>query len=191
MTAIANSRKRDLVQNKRGFTLVELLISIAIIVTLSIALYVQQSRFDSSIFINNTAQSIALSIREAQTFGRGALVGTGDSSPSVHGIQLSRNSKDVIVFRDINENGRYDTGSDQEIRRYTLTDQNAISSLTLGGTGHSCLSITFKKPSPEPIFNNCSSGLSVATAVITLLNTTDNVARFITVSPTGQIQVSE
>lgn len=187
MTPIANNRQQKRRPRQGGFTLVELLISVSIIIILSVALYVQQSKFDSSVYMNNTAQGIALAIREAQTYGRGSLAGQGDG---VYGMQFSTTESRFIFFEDIDVDGQYGS-SDIEIRGYGLSTQNEISNLRVNSNTTNCLAITFKRPNPEPIYRACGGGTvsSAGTARITLSSTIDDVEKVIVVSPTGQIQV--
>jgi prepilin-type N-terminal cleavage/methylation domain-containing protein len=55
--------------SKKGFTLVELLITISIFVILTGVVLFNQKSFDSTILIKNLAYDIALTIRQAQTYG--------------------------------------------------------------------------------------------------------------------------
>ncbi len=175
-----------------GFTLVELLISVAIIMILSIALYVQQNKFDGAIFIQNTAQQIALSVREAQTYTAGS-VNVGGQSGRAYGIHFVRNSAEVVFFMDTqtnNPDGRYTASNDLMIRTYTLRSPNNISQLRVGGNDCASLTITFKRPNPEPI-HRCGNGglIHGSTSEITLQVASDGTTKMISVAPTGQIQV--
>jgi prepilin-type N-terminal cleavage/methylation domain-containing protein len=54
---------------RRGFTLVELLVTISIFVILTGVVLFSQSKFDSTILLTNLAYDTALTIRQAQTYG--------------------------------------------------------------------------------------------------------------------------
>lgn len=53
----------------RGFTLIEMIVVLAIIALLSLLVILSQSTFNRSLLLTDTAYGIALSAREAQTFG--------------------------------------------------------------------------------------------------------------------------
>lgn len=54
---------------KSGFTLVELLVTISIFVILTGVILVNSNRFNGSILLDNFAYDVALSIRQAQSYG--------------------------------------------------------------------------------------------------------------------------
>lgn len=86
-------QKNKQIQQK-GFSLVELIVVIAIFVIISSVTLFKQSKFSSDILITNTAYEIALAIREAQVFGSG----------SKQGGEVSENrSKSFGVFFGSNE----------------------------------------------------------------------------------------
>lgn len=53
----------------RGFTLIEMLVSITIITVITSVVFLQSSQFNSSILLSNIAYELAISIREAQSYG--------------------------------------------------------------------------------------------------------------------------
>lgn len=61
--------KRGKNRNRKGFTLVELLVTITIFVIITGVVLFSQSRFDSTIFLTNSAYDTALALRQAQTYG--------------------------------------------------------------------------------------------------------------------------
>ncbi len=62
-------KQRSFSNKQRGFTLVELLVTISIFVLLTGIVLFSQSRFNSTIFLTNLAYDTALTLRQAQTFG--------------------------------------------------------------------------------------------------------------------------
>lgn len=56
-------------QPARGFTLVEMLVVLAIIVIITTIALVGQSNFNKSLILTETAYNVALSIRESQSYG--------------------------------------------------------------------------------------------------------------------------
>jgi prepilin-type N-terminal cleavage/methylation domain-containing protein len=70
----------------RGFTLVEMLVVLAIIVLLTAVVINGQGNFDKSLTITDTAYTVALSIRQAQNFGLSSRTysGTPNAGYGVH-----------------------------------------------------------------------------------------------------------
>ena len=64
-----SSRPSSVVDTARGFTLVELIVVLALIVIITLIVITSQHNYNRSLIITNTAYSIALSLREAQSLG--------------------------------------------------------------------------------------------------------------------------
>jgi prepilin-type N-terminal cleavage/methylation domain-containing protein len=88
----------------RGFSLVEMLVVLAIIAIVTTIALVSQSSFNRSLFLTDTAYSVALSIREVQTLGLSSRVfGTGGSAVQNAGYGayfLKTNPGSYILFAD-------------------------------------------------------------------------------------------
>ena len=54
---------------KKGFTLVELLVTIVIFVIITGVVLVNSNKFDSSVLLHNFTYDVALTIKQAQTYG--------------------------------------------------------------------------------------------------------------------------
>lgn len=77
--------RKTLVFSQRGFTLIEMLVVLAIMgVILSVTVNGQRA-FDSSVVLSNTAYDVALSIRQAQTYGVSGRVAKGKQTTSTYG----------------------------------------------------------------------------------------------------------
>ena len=71
---------------RRGFTLIEMLVVLAIIVTVTTIALSSQSAFNKTLILANTAYDIALTLRSAENFGIGsrALYRTANAGYGVH-----------------------------------------------------------------------------------------------------------
>src|SRR3989338_7579467 len=56
-------------QPNRGFTLVELLVTLSLFVVLTTIVLFSQSKFNGSILLTNLAYDVAITVRQAQTYG--------------------------------------------------------------------------------------------------------------------------
>lgn len=76
-------------KQQRGFTLVEMLVVLAIIVTITAIALVGQTSFNRSIVLTETAYNIALSIRESQSYGLSTRA-FGSVQNAGYGVRFSR-----------------------------------------------------------------------------------------------------
>ena len=57
--------------SRAGFTLIEMLVVVAIITVVTAVMFSNQSNFSSSVLLANTTYDVALSARDAETYGLG------------------------------------------------------------------------------------------------------------------------
>ena len=102
-----------------GFTIIELLVTVAIFSIITSVLLVNYPKFSSRILLENVAHDIGLSVRQAQTFGlnvRGVRIGATDIFPT-YGIHFSLGGGEVdpsdrrhfLIFADILPNAQNPT----------------------------------------------------------------------------------
>lgn len=84
----------------RGFTIIELLVVLAIIGILSVIVIVTQSSFNKTLTLANSAYDVALAIRSAETYGLGSRA-VGVAANAGFGIHMSSSSpSSFILFAD-------------------------------------------------------------------------------------------
>lgn len=192
---------------RRGFTVIELLVSIAIMVIISTIVASSQSRYTSGASLKNVANDIGLSLRQAQIYGISVKeLGAGtEVFTSGYGLAFniesapSGDDKGFIFFADENSDGVYDEGWECPINsecldKTVLTAGNVISDLCIiVGENEDCgnitdLNISFVRPAIEAkiYYNGGMTGVTGARIELTSLNGEENT---ITVYTTGQISV--
>lgn len=181
----------------RGFSLIELLISIAIIVIVTLVGIVQFTEFDSSIILKSVAYEIAVSLRESQVYSVGVL-GESSDFDNPFGMSFEPESKQYKLFRDIDSppNGQYDSG--EEIDTFTIgrTIQVSDVCVTIDASMH-CdidrLDISFKRPEFSAIIYGENAPLGIIRSGLIKLNSTgsQNDVWVVEVLKTGQITVKK
>ena len=143
----------------KGFTLVELLVSIAIIGILTAAVVASSPAAKQGFAIMRSSQGLAQDIRRAQIKAT-AMKEIGGSSPKGYGIYLATNaSSSYILFADQDGNHTYNDKEDILIETINLETDVKISALSSG----SSLNIVFEPPNPTVWVNNSSSSFSTIT----------------------------
>ena len=79
-------------KSQKGFTLVELLVSIAIFSVITTMAVFNNSQFNSSVLLTNLAYEVAISIRQAQVYGVTVRKNSAGSFDSAYGIHFDMNT---------------------------------------------------------------------------------------------------
>ena len=171
-----------------GFSLVELLITIAIISIMTVIVIVKYGAFNSSVLLKSQAYELALNIREAQTYAV-SVRGEQGTFRDGYGLYFSASSPmQYFLFIDVHENEPYDAGAEIG-RALTVDPRFVISSIKSGtcvsGTDVSALSVTFRRPDFDAIISTGSTYACVTLATAS----GPSMTRSVEVSATGQITV--
>lgn len=182
---------------EKGFTVLELVISIGIFALMSAVLLAKYGTFNQGVLLNNLAYDIALTIRNAQSYGlnvRSASRSANlfDNPYGVH-FDLANDPTHFIFFVDLNGNGVYDDDPQiANLAKTTITRGSVISDLCVGNSGNcnvDTLDITFKRPDPNAIIkHNRFQNMYNSDADITI-TAIDGLSKKIKVRSTGQITV--
>ncbi len=199
---------------KKGFTLVELLITIVIFVMLTGVVLFNQNKFDSTILLKNLAYDIALTIRQAQTYGVNVRESQQTGTFSSYGVFLNLNedNKKIIFFSDIKGNGEGDEDgkfSDSDMtcssnniesecmQKYSLKRGNYISRACAGDSAGSCLDVDgvltllFKRPNPDAYIYKDDDNVSKKYSEIEISSGDNSSKISVVVTGVGQIYVKK
>ncbi|MBT3282824.1 prepilin-type N-terminal cleavage/methylation domain-containing protein [bacterium] len=183
----------------KGFSLVELIASVAIFTIIMSVILVKHSEFSGTLAVENLAYDIALSIRKAQVFGLSVReFKDGGSNFNVgYGLHFDSSANDsYIFFVDANRNEKYDDSS-EIIEVFALNKGNTISEFCtlVSSSSQKCsvsdityLDIIFERPNPDAIIKSSAVSDLYTSAVITIAS--PNGAKWdITTITTGQISI--
>lgn len=190
---------------KEGFTLVELLISIAIIGSITGIVIYNQGKYSDNLALTNTTTNIELILREAQSYSIAVreFAATTDEFNVAYGTSFNignsgSSNTSFLSFVDRGTlNGYYDTpttclpGSSSEcLLRNNLTGKNIISDLCVlqANNQKTCkpsvarLDISFLRPNPNAIITFFNAGGN------TVSFSNSEGARIEVTSPSGAVQ---
>jgi prepilin-type N-terminal cleavage/methylation domain-containing protein len=167
------ARSRLSAARARGFTLIEMLVSLAILMIIAVVVLTSHASFSNSLIVTNAAYDVALSLRQAESFGITSR-GYGTAVNAGYGVHFfSSQPSSYILFVDDSPNscgsgstpdckvgqGSYDSGSDGIVSTYTINAgitvsrfcvyRGSVSYCTGGGSHTFALDIVFKRPNTE------------------------------------------
>jgi len=185
-------------QTNEGFSLIELLVSIAILVIVSGLVFFNQSGFNNSVLVENLAYEISLTIRQAQSYGlQSKEFEKGSNLFTIgYGVYFNIDDNDkIILYADVDMNHLYDGGGgvDREVDVLRLTSGNVIEKLCVGdvcaGGEVNVLNVSFIRPNPESYINyNSIAGSGSDVGEIYIKSPKDERKKVI-VNKIGQIAV--
>lgn len=195
----------------KGFTIFEMMVSVAIMVVISTIIAGNQSKYTSGASLKNVANDLGLSLRQAQVYGISVkeLNPGSETFSTGYGVAFDLtgapvgDDKSFIFFADRNTppNGQYDGtwdcplgGSSECLDKTLLNSGNYISDLcVIEALGENCdditsLDISFLRPAIEAriFYNGGSTGVRGARIE---LRSPDGKQNSVTVYTTGQISV--
>ena len=186
-----------------GFTIIELLVASSIIIIITTVLLFRQGRFNSSTLLRSLAYSVALSVRQAQTYGTSVreTAPGGIFAPSYGVYFKSGDTTHYFLAADLNSNGSIATDGSEDVSPspYTIRGDYQIKDFCayVQGSGAlhcksngiiTVLAIRFVRPNPDAIFVTDQAGYQYSSAYIQLESPGEDT-RSITITTTGQISV--
>lgn len=187
----------------RGFTLVEVLVTISIFMVITGIILTRYKDFSGGIVLSNLAYEIAITIRQAQVYGVAVKNASGFNYP--YGVHFSNTfGNSFVLFADVDlpSNGYDDTS--EIIETLTTRQGNTIdnfcavtvSDITKCSTDItsplSSLDITFLRPDPDAKFRTYIGAVTDTNykeATITVKSPKTEKIKIIKVRSTGQISV--
>ena len=192
-------------QKNKGFTLVEMLISVGIFTVMSAIILANYPEFRSRSALDNLTAQVAIVFREAQVYGISVREEGGENFSSGYGvhIDLSNSDKQLIIFADKDRDYVYDgdskSGGDSILETFDLTGGEKITELCapscVGDTGsrpsdQKSVTTVFLRPNPDAYFSvGGSYDGSISSMSLKISNRSGSYSRHVEVYTTGQISV--
>jgi len=191
----------------KGFSLIELIVVIAIMTVITSVVLFNQNLFNSNIILENLAYEIALTVRQAQFFGinvRQTDLGGGSFEAGYGAFFDINNPTSFIFFADIDNDNKFDNPA-EIVETYNMTQNNYIKYLCADDrcdnpslSDVETLSIVFHRPDPNAVIKTdsvslCGSGVNDTCEIsgVYIGSPRDDVSnKVINVSSVGQISIS-
>ncbi|MES3005217.1 MAG: type II secretion system protein [Patescibacteria group bacterium] len=196
----------------KGFTLVEVLVSISIVTVMMVVVLYNYGRFTDRLALTAAGQEIAVTIRQAQTYGLSVreLTSSPGSFSSGYGTYFTLSDPtSYYLFADVVADKMYGIGSvcgapsTECVQRFALRNGIRISRLcsvpSIGApvcapatSSFNAMSVTFLRPNPDANIRLSNSGLFYAdplTSQIVLVSP-QGTELVITIESTGQVLVN-
>lgn len=194
-----------------GFTLIELMVTVGIFVFMTALVLAKYNNFYSGTIFKNLAYDIALTVRQAQTYGISVKVRDDPAAKnfdSAYGIRFSvASAADLKKFSlsAYNKNGAgYSRLTDDNLRTFNIKNGAKIQSICLGISTLTCtdilnitnsqnvLDVIFQRPNPDAIF--CTANGNVCNtykyAKINLIAADNETTKTVMINNVGQITVN-
>lgn len=176
--------------SQSAFTLIELLVTTGIFLVLTSVVLAKYRSYSVKTTVANTAETIVLSLREAQVYGTsGRATSTtavqcgGSSFNCPYGVRLTNNATSYTVFVDKNGDGQYNATAER-VETITLPTGITTTAISTVIPPASPLDIVFARPFPDAKINNNPANTS---ATITVSNSTNSA--IVRITSAGQITI--
>ena len=194
-----------------GFTLAEMLTVVAVFVILTSVVLFNSRQFGEVILLENLAYDVAISVRQAQTYGLAVreAPGAGNSFDVAYGVHFSAtDTTHFKLFADLDRDGVFDDPSggscigvcDSVVEEYTVRRGNTISLVCASqspSTQHcttspspnniSSVDVTFNRPNPDALI--ASERLNTYDSAVIYVRSPSALIRLVKIQSTGQISV--
>ena len=194
-------KRTDIVYQKKGFTLLEMAISLSIVVIITAQVMVSFSGLREASTLNRAAQELAFNIRRAQNMALAVApvaLGPGGTLQIPQAVGILISTQTIILngyqlysyffFSDQNRNGKYDGTSEQIEPIIVLPGNISIDSITGETILHPGVHIMFYTPDATTVMTNYNS-VTIPTFIDITLKGTSGATRIVRVLASGFVSV--
>jgi prepilin-type N-terminal cleavage/methylation domain-containing protein len=198
--------------HKAGFTVIELMVTVSIVVLVTGIIMLQYSSFNSSVLLRSQAYLTGFDVREAQSLAVG-IRGRGSEFREEYGIYFSLASPNTyLLFQDNDSLGehtpvRYNQGEEVGVP-YTVDPRfRLVNICATNATGRACayddpsttnesidaslqeMTISYRRPDFDAAFYSPSRSNITAVDIIIAADQSAQIQRKVVVYSTGQVSV--
>jgi prepilin-type N-terminal cleavage/methylation domain-containing protein len=180
----------------KGFTVVEVVIVLAIITMISSIILANFSGFNEGVTLSRSVRELALAARKAQNMALAVLRVTRQDGttgiPRAMGIQVSRGTAGYFIFADFVNDNRYNQSDDEKISPGTMIFERGAAITDFLGKNNTLLSaskihIIFASPEAAITLTD-ENGTDIGEKVtFRLVSQSGKVTKSVTVRTSGQI----
>lgn len=192
---LSTTHFRDRTAAPKAFSLVEMMITIAIIGILTTLVIVKYSAFNSSVLLKSQMYEMALNLREAQVFSI-SVRGESNQFRDAYGVYFSTDTPNMyLLFRDDDDAGAviYDTNPvDEQVGdAFTIDTRFHILRICVDECSEDVdnVSISFRRPDFDAHMAVAGVGVVSSVEIIVAAVSDPSVVRLVRINSTGQIQI--
>ena len=195
--------------HNKGFTVIELMVTISIFLLVTTSILIEFPQASSRISLDLLAHDIALTVRQSQIFALSvkSFLPNGVSVPvfPAYGIHFDKNRPNsFILFADLNDNNSYDAianpNTNEFLEQYQLSQGATIvglcksfyvdvATLTYTCSPNDTIDVVFRRPDPEAFLG--ASGSSFGSAAVGVeVKSGSSPMRAVVIYSSGQIQIT-
>lgn len=177
----------------RGFTLVEVLVSLGIFAVLTGVVLSNYRGYNTNALFANASEDIVLALRQAQVYGVG-VKGVGSSFTTPYGVLFEEGTSSISIFADSNSDGIYKPSDDLVIETINWPSnikirKNPDEGLACDGGTTPNLWVTFRRPNPDAFIKRNAGPACALGGKITIFDSNTNKTASVVVTSAGQISL--
>jgi len=180
---------------KRGFTLIEMMVSLAVIAMVSVLFIANFHSANKRTDLILAAQSLVSDLHAAQNDSLGLTKYNGAVPSGGWGVSFAANANSYTLFADVDNNLQYSSSTEGNInygaRVTTLPPNISISQLqTSLASSTPAVNVTFLPPDPQTNIYDVNSGATSTLLTITLKESINNTTKTVQVNFLGLVEVT-
>lgn len=177
--------------NKGGFTVIEVLVAAGIVVVLLVYFLMNFKGFDNQLALNNEADKLVTVLRQAQIYALvGQTYGGVRYNYGLHVDECASGNCNYTLFYDFDGDNHYDISpTDETLESNNLLKIVFVDDLQVGASAPTELDIIFKPPTSTIHFYSNSLELSEESAQITIENNSGGQKTISINNISGQIDI--
>jgi type II secretory pathway pseudopilin PulG len=175
--------------NKKAFTLIELLAIISITVIMTVALFANYGNYNDALALERSGQKLSQDLRRAQEMAMSGFEGvTSSNGYGIYFDKTSGNETKYIIYMNNNTNMYYESGTDTSKETINIESGIKICDIKDNTLSLNSISVSFEPPDPLTYIDSNYFGHEATIVLCVTKNPTET--RTIKVNNIGRIEVT-